>query len=62
MRETGVDNVVRSLLAKLDILMTVAGSQSAGQTKKEGVICSGPRDFPFLPVASKPWKQERFEN
>ena len=37
MRETGVDNVVRSLLAKLDILMTVAGLQSAGQTKKEGV-------------------------
>lgn len=55
MGETGVDHVVRSLLAELDILMNVAGFQSIEQIRNEGRRCleSGPKDYPLLPVASK---------
>lgn len=55
MGETGVDHVVRSLLADLDILMNVAGFQSIDQIKKEGreYLESGPKDYPLLPITSK---------
>ena len=55
MGETGVDHVVRSLLAELDILMNVAGFQSIEQIGMEGkrYLESGPKDYPLLPVASK---------
>jgi isopentenyl diphosphate isomerase/L-lactate dehydrogenase-like FMN-dependent dehydrogenase len=55
MGETGVDHVVRSLLADLDILMNVAGFQSIEQIKKEGrgYLESGPKNYPLLPVTSK---------
>lgn len=55
MGERGVDHVVRSLLAELNILMNVAGFQSIEQIKKEGRGCleGGPKDYPLLPVASK---------
>jgi isopentenyl diphosphate isomerase/L-lactate dehydrogenase-like FMN-dependent dehydrogenase len=54
MGETGVDHVMRSLLA-LDILMNVAGFQSIDQIKKDGRknLESGPKDYPLLPVMSK---------
>ena len=55
MGETGVDHVVRSLLAELDILMNVAGFQSIEQIRNEGrrYLESGPKDYPLPPVASK---------
>jgi isopentenyl diphosphate isomerase/L-lactate dehydrogenase-like FMN-dependent dehydrogenase len=55
MGETGVDHVMRSLLADLDILMNVAGFQSIDQIKKDGRknLESGPKDYPLLPVMSK---------
>ncbi|KAL1600173.1 hypothetical protein SLS59_005796 [Nothophoma quercina] len=55
MGETGVDHVIRSLLADLDILMNVAGFQCIEQIKKDGRknLESGPKDYPLLPVTSK---------
>ncbi|KAF3007674.1 hypothetical protein E8E13_009123 [Curvularia kusanoi] len=55
MGETGVDHVVRSLLADLDILMNVAGFQSIDQIKKDGRkhLESGPKDYPLQPITSK---------
>lgn len=55
MGETGVDHVMRSLLADLDILMNVAGFQSVEQIKKEGRnnLESSGKEYGLLPVTSK---------
>lgn len=55
MGETGVDHVVRSLLADLDILMNVAGFTSIEEIKKAGrsALESGGMDYQLLPGASK---------
>lgn len=55
MGETGVDHVIRSLLADLDILMNVAGFQSIDQIKKEGRknLESSGKEYGLMPVTSK---------
>lgn len=55
MGEAGVDHVMRSLLAELDILMNVAGFTSIEEIKKAGrsALESGEKNYGLLPVASK---------
>lgn len=55
MGETGVDHVVRSLLAELDILMNVAGYTSIEEIRKAGrsALESIEGRYQLLPVTSK---------
>lgn len=55
MGETGVDHVIRSLLADLDILMNVAGFQSIEQIKKDGRknLDSGEKNYQLMRIPSK---------
>ncbi|KAF9693715.1 hypothetical protein EKO04_008554 [Ascochyta lentis] len=55
MGETGVDHVMRALLADLDILMNVAGFTSIDEIKKAGraALESGEKNYPLLPFPSK---------
>lgn len=55
MGETGVDHVIRSLLADLDILMNVAGFTSIEEIKKEGrrYLESGGKEYQLMRVPSK---------
>ena len=55
MGETGVDHVIRSLLADLDILMNVAGYTSIDAIKKAGrsALESGGKEYQLMRVTSK---------
>ncbi|KAG9190780.1 hypothetical protein G6011_08868 [Alternaria panax] len=52
MSETGVDHVMRGLLADLDILMNVGGFKNIGEITK-GALESGPKSYPLMQTASK---------
>ncbi|KAJ4378574.1 hypothetical protein N0V86_006281 [Didymella sp. IMI 355093] len=55
MGETGVDHVIRSLCADLDILMNVGGFQSIEQIKKDGKknLDSGEKTYQLMRIPSK---------
>jgi len=52
MGETGVNHVMRSLLADLDILMNVGGFRNVGEITKDALE-SGPKSYPLMHTASK---------
>ena len=52
MGETGVDHVMRGLLADLDILMNVGGFKNVEEITKEALE-SGPKSYPLMHTASK---------
>lgn len=52
MGETGVNHVMRGLLADLDILMSVGGFRNIGEITKDSLE-SGPKSYPLMHTASK---------
>ncbi|KAF7678274.1 l-lactate dehydrogenase [Alternaria burnsii] len=52
MGETGVNHVMRGLLADLDILMSVGGFRNIGEITKDSLE-SGPKSYPLMHIASK---------
>jgi isopentenyl diphosphate isomerase/L-lactate dehydrogenase-like FMN-dependent dehydrogenase len=52
MGETGVDHVMRGLLADLDILMNVGGFKNIGEITKDALE-SGPKSYPLMHTSSK---------